>query len=324
MTKELLPEGLHFYKANLHCHSTYSDGKFTPERLKEEYSKRGYQIIAFTDHNVYRNHSALNDDNFLALAAMEADINAVIPEGSSWGMMPTYHINFFDTKPDYRVDEKLALKQPEQNYNLGFVNEYVKSMKDLGFIACYNHPYWSMQNYDDFKGLKGFWAMEVYNHGCQGDGLYGYHPQAYDEMLRTGQHLCCVAADDNHNREPFESGLFDSFGGYVMIAAKELTYSCVIDALKQGRFYSCVAPDGHSEAPEIYSLTMDDNTLSIKCSPCDKIFVKTKSRNCYRAAANYGEVLTEAKFEIDPSEEYIHVEINDGHGRHTHTNAVYL
>lgn len=324
VTKEILPKDLNYYKANLHCHTTFSDGVLTPQQIKEEYSKRGYQIVAFTDHNTYRNHSELNDDTFLAIASMESDINRITEKNFNWSMMPTYHLNFYDTRPDYKVEEKMSLAQPQQTYDIDFINDYVKSMKDLGFIACYNHPYWSMQNYDDFKALQGFWAMEIYNHGCQADGLYGYHPQAYDEMLRTGQRLCCLATDDNHNREPFDSGLFDSFGGYVMIGAKDLSYSSIMQALLDGQFYSCVSPDGHSEAPRIHHLALNDGLLRIECSPCDKIFVKTKGRNCYRAAANYGELLTKAEFQIDPQEEYIHVLISDGQGRYTHSNSIQL
>ena len=41
MKKYLLPESGNFYKANLHCHTNVSDGKWTPEKVKEEYSKQG-------------------------------------------------------------------------------------------------------------------------------------------------------------------------------------------------------------------------------------------------------------------------------------------
>ena len=40
----LLPEGT-YYKANLHCHTTLSDGHLTPQQVKEEYQKQGYSII---------------------------------------------------------------------------------------------------------------------------------------------------------------------------------------------------------------------------------------------------------------------------------------
>ena len=45
-----LDSSKNYYKANLHCHSTNSDGKATPEQLKEEYMKQGYSVIAYTDH----------------------------------------------------------------------------------------------------------------------------------------------------------------------------------------------------------------------------------------------------------------------------------
>ena len=37
----LLPETGTFYKANLHSHSTVSDGKWTPEQMKEAYMAKG-------------------------------------------------------------------------------------------------------------------------------------------------------------------------------------------------------------------------------------------------------------------------------------------
>lgn len=39
MKKYLIPNEGKFYKANLHMHTTVSDGKMTPEEVKEEYMK---------------------------------------------------------------------------------------------------------------------------------------------------------------------------------------------------------------------------------------------------------------------------------------------
>ena len=52
MKKYLLPESGNFYKANLHCHTTLSDGRLTPEEIKELYKSQGYSIVAYTDHNI--------------------------------------------------------------------------------------------------------------------------------------------------------------------------------------------------------------------------------------------------------------------------------
>mgnify|MGYP002627168420 CR=1 FL=1 len=40
MKKYLLPAEGNFYKANLHCHTTVSDGHWEPRRVKEEYAAR--------------------------------------------------------------------------------------------------------------------------------------------------------------------------------------------------------------------------------------------------------------------------------------------
>ena len=67
-----------FYKANLHCHTVISDGKLTKEQIKEEYQKRGYSIVAFTDHRTYGYHPELTDENFIALSAFQRPLYAAL------------------------------------------------------------------------------------------------------------------------------------------------------------------------------------------------------------------------------------------------------
>ena len=42
MKRILLTSDKNYYKANLHCHSTNSDGKMTPEEVKNYYKANGY------------------------------------------------------------------------------------------------------------------------------------------------------------------------------------------------------------------------------------------------------------------------------------------
>ena len=77
MRKYLLPEKGNFYKANLHCHSTWSDGKHTPSELKELYKSRGYSVLAITDHEGLFYHDELNDDEF---ASVLSDISTIREE----------------------------------------------------------------------------------------------------------------------------------------------------------------------------------------------------------------------------------------------------
>ena len=59
----------------LHCHTVFSDGKMTPEEVKKHYQEKGYQVLAITDHDHYGDHRQLCDENFVAIAALETDMN---------------------------------------------------------------------------------------------------------------------------------------------------------------------------------------------------------------------------------------------------------
>ncbi len=314
----LLPEEGRFYKANLHCHTVLSDGHLTPEEVKKAYQDQGYSIVAYTDHRHYGWHPELMDSSFIPLAAYEVDINEFYKIPGDFSRIKTYHINLYDTNPWKQREEEKKSLLPERRYtDINYINEYLVERRLDGFFACYNHPYWSLQNFDDYKNLREVWGMEIYNYGCEHDGLYGYNPQSYDEMLREGNRLYCVATDDNHNSYPFGDPLCDSFGGFTMIKAKELTYEAVVDALLNGDFYA-------SMGPEIKALYIEDGKLVVKTSPVEKIFVVTEGRNCHKKLAKSGETITEAVFELKGNEGYIRVDIRDEKGLHANSNAYFL
>ena len=74
MKKTLLSMELPVYKANLHTHTTLSDGKCTPEQIKAMYLAEGYSIVAYTDHDILLDHADLCDERFLALNGYEIEV----------------------------------------------------------------------------------------------------------------------------------------------------------------------------------------------------------------------------------------------------------
>lgn len=315
---DLIPLPGEFYKANLHCHTVLSDGRLTPQECKTAYQKEGYSILAITDHRQYRWHKELSDEKFLMIAGYEADLSEPFQEPSEFGSIKTYHINFYDMEPERREGTSFQTPMPDCGYrDITGINQFIRHMNQEGFIACYNHPYWSLQNYDDYKNLEGLFAMEIYNHGCELDGLYGYNPQSYDEMLRTGQRLFPVAADDNHNQTGESDPFWDSFGGYIMVKAESLEYKTVMRALKNGEFYFSMGP----EFKEIY---IEDGKLHIKTSPAAKIYVIQEGRNCYKKAAKRGETISEAEFDLTGEEGYLRIVCQDCEGRQGGTRAYFM
>ena len=75
-TKPLLPEVPRYFKANLHTHSTISDGQLSPAEIKQAYKDLGYQILAITDHNIIADHSDMNEPDFLMLTGVEVNHNS--------------------------------------------------------------------------------------------------------------------------------------------------------------------------------------------------------------------------------------------------------
>ena len=106
MKQFFLPETGGAFKANLHCHSTVSDGRLTVEEIKAQYMKHGYSIVAFTDHDVLLDHSDLNEPGrFLALNGYEMEVNepAFVPlksGGLTFGSPKTAHMCLVALMPD--------------------------------------------------------------------------------------------------------------------------------------------------------------------------------------------------------------------------------
>jgi len=63
-----------YRKAQLHCHTTNSDGTLAPRALLERYRTAGYTFVVFTDHERVTTCDDFNDGAFLALPGVETAI----------------------------------------------------------------------------------------------------------------------------------------------------------------------------------------------------------------------------------------------------------
>ena len=334
MKKFLLPEGGTWYKANLHCHSTFSDGKLTPAQLKEIYMEKGYSIIAYTDHNVMIDNSHLTDEDFLALVGYELDVSEPY-RGRPAGYDKTCHFCAIAIDPKdakqvcyhrekYCADAYRHLLKYDENepdyvrvYNVDCVNDMMKRARDAGFYVTYNHPAWSLENYEQYAHYEHMHAMEICNYGCVAAGYPDYVPQIYDDILRTGKRIFCIATDDNHNAYPADSRDWDSFGGFTVIKADKLDYPTIMQALLNGNFYA-------SQGPAIHDLWYEDGEIHVTCSDADRIILNAGRRKSRCRFAENGKLLTEASFAVDPTDLYVRITVIDEKGYPANTNAYFV
>ncbi|MCR5522124.1 MAG: CehA/McbA family metallohydrolase [Clostridia bacterium] len=344
MKQILLPEkseNIRYYRANLHCHSTVSDGRKTPEELKRDYMKHGYSIIAFTDHEALVSHNDLTDENFLALNGYELDADEEDREDGETEKVchlcfialtpdtltdPCYHREkyFWGNTAKYRSQVVYDENRPdfERVYSREGINEMIKRGVEGGFFVTYNHPTWSLESYPQYSRYSGMNAMEIVNYGCVVVGYDDDNGHCYDDMLNCGNRLFCIATDDNHNRAPDTDPDCDSYGGYVEIAAPDLSYESVADALRNGMFYSSTG-DYMQTGPEILSLTCEDSRVKIRTSEARSIQIIHNTRCCGRVNAKTGESVTSAEFNIDADAKWFRLVVTDHNGFKAYTNAYF-
>lgn len=338
MKKILLPEPngkLKYYRANLHCHSTLSDGAKTPEQLKEDYKAHGYSILAITDHEIFVPHSDLSDDSFLMLNGYEIEASgvsgktchlcfvALSPDNTKEVCYSPAHLWGNARKNSNLVDVNKKESMLVRKYTKRGINKLIRTGKKHGFFVTYNHPTWSLESYPEYIRYKNADAMEITNYG---DVVCGYdddNGHAYDDMLRGGERLFCISTDDNHNLFPDSSPDCDSYGGYIMIASESLEYEAVAKALKNGLFYSSTGTYKHI-GPEFHGIVLEDGTVKIKTSDVRSIAYISCSRDCKMKNAADGECINEALFDIKPNEKYFRIVITDSLGYKAYSNAYFL
>ncbi len=337
----LLPEKGQFYKANLHCHSTLSDGNLTPEELKKAYKEHGYSILAITDHEYMVDHTDMSEEGFLMLNGYEMYVKDMMePELSRF--YHTTHLNFIAKTPDVNkhimVDPRFMRYAARyhavedlprvgdlctRTYTVSCINRIIKQANENGYLVFYNHPVWSREDLTDVMQYQGLMGMEIYNHGVYAtEGYASDDAQTYDTLLRMGQRLKVFANDDNHNKYPFGDPLCDSFGGFNMIKAEKLDYETVIAAIENGDFYA-------STGPTIEKLYMEGNKIHVECSPAREVFLRTEPRNKAKnriphIGTRAGEVITHAEFEVLPEDGYVRLEIMDHAGKKAYTRAYFV
>ncbi len=341
MKKYLLPPEGRFFKANLHCHSTVSDGRLSPEALRDAYRAHGYSVLAITDHEIMMDHSDLSTDDFLMINGYEAYVKENMDDGR---YMRTCHLNFIARRPDLKemvyVDPdyvKYSQKngfRPEElprvgelvkrRYNARSINRLMAEAVKAGYLVAYNHPSWSLETVQEYGFYEGMYAMEVYNHGtCVDAGFPGDDARDYDRMLHLGRKIYALANDDNHNKVPLDDPSSDSFGGFNMIKAEKLSYESIIQALERGDFYA-------SQGPEILDLYVEDGKVHLTCGErvkqaflkCDARS-KRQGRSCHAGVVGEG-YLTDVTFDLLEEDQYFRMEVWDENGRKAFTRAYFM
>ena len=287
-----------WYKANLHTHTTVSDGKLTPVQRVAQYRQAGYDVLLITDHLLPKRYkgkldmTGLNDGKMLVISGMEYHPHDQYPD--------SYHLLAIN------VPYPFTFSEPENP------NQCIQEVAAAGGITWLGHPYWCGFQFDRVAPLKGLAAVEVYNYGCDVTSGSGVSDSEWSFMLNQGWHIPCMAVDDAHSADGK-----DSFGGWTMLKMPALTTENVITAITTGCCYA-------SAGPQIKDFRIQDGEIKIVCPPAARIDFMGAPGKGRRLTAKNGNLLETAEAKPGPKMKFVRAIVTDAQGRSAWTQPIWL
>lgn len=249
-----------WYRGELHCHSTESDGSAPVETVVRAARELGLDFLALTDHFTISGQRTLADLHSRELALLRStELTGHSGHANLHGLR-RWHDVYVDGRDEWDINQ-LAL-----------------TVRDEGGLFGINHP---------FSAELG-WRYHELNWGLV-DLLEVYHANEgpgnllalglWDDLLRRGYRIVGVAATDSH--DPYKGR--HRLGQLVTtVYAEELSEQGIIAGLRTGRVYGSkgprlefwggsasepgrTAPMGATVAPGEITFTADVRDLNYPC-----------------------------------------------------------
>ena len=308
---EFYGKTLHTFRANLHTHSTTSDGKLTPNEVMAVYSRAGYDIMCMTDHRRTNHISAIDDHGMLVLSGVELH-----PSG---GRILRSHLLCVNVPEDFDVSVGEA-GAPGDNG----MQKVVDAVNAAGGLCYFAHPYWCGFRAEEVAALHGLAGIEVYNTSTRYIGRE-YNMQIWDELCDMGLRFPALAVDDVHRPHDF-------FGGWSVICCEARTPECVLAALRAGSFYS-------TQGPQFKRLSFENGIFEAEFTPVTSaICISNQCRGFCAAAPNKdgdGKTpeVTSLSFDVRNlfaaskaviNCDYLRCQLRDAQGRYAWSNPIFI
>ena len=291
-------------KGALHCHTTRSDGKGTPEEVIRLHARNGYDFMALTDHRCYNYQNYAPETNMTIIPGMEMDRGLTDGEGLCFHTVclgPSRE----DGNP-FRQDERFDSGKVRNQYEYQSVLDWLHS---AGQLTIYCHPEWSCTPTRLWDRLHGNFALELWNTGCAlEDDMDTDNGGQWDDLLVRGAVIYGVAVDDGH-------AMCQHCRGWVRVNAKN-ELNAILDALQKGAFYA-------SCGPEIRDFYVEDGKAVVECSPCAFIQLRTGVRPTPAQRGENGGI-TRAELPLREGDRYVRATMVDAEGRRAWTNPIFL
>ena len=189
--------------------------------------------------------------------------------------------------------------------------DLVRRAVAAGAYVTIAHPEWYSLTEAEARlfAEAGAHGVEIYNHASAIDAARGGGTATVDYLLHEGFRPHITATDDSHDIPR------DAFGGWVMVACRDLSAQAILTALKAGDFFA-------STGPEFISITRDGMTLEVETSPASRVILAADNHQAEPVA---GDGMTRVGFDLaklDPA--FFRLVVIDSQGRQAWSNPYWI
>jgi hypothetical protein len=281
-----------WYRANLHTHTTNSDGDSPPEVVVAWYRDADYDALAITDHDLLTDPETLRGHAGRMLLIRGEELTSADVHVNGLGIRATVP----------HATGESAVERLQGNVDL---------VRGAGGVPFVNHPNFRWQlTAEDIARLRDNRIFEVWNAGP--DVNNGGRPDRpsteaiWDAVLSQGIRLVGIADDDAHHYRSWGHLYSNPGRAWVVIRADELTEGALLTALEAGEVYA-------STGVELVDLDTSRRTLAID------ILQRHDSHYLTTFIGREGRVLDvvdgpEPRYRITGSEGYVRARIDDSDG----------
>ena len=251
-------------KGQLHCHTTNSDGDYSPSQVCSDYKTEGYDFITITDHNYVTKEPSDNELIWLFDSYEDTRNTAGNQHMNIYNAdAPINKVSIVDNTntPNILVENFVKHGESLLQYNhpedpvVYATDDALKHLpKGISFIEVYNgSEYHTLGEFDtlaDFPTENVRWNDRYL---CKEDGLYYAnrsktstpdwqarsltdYPDETPEraiciLLDNGHKVFATATDDYHSKAQFNRG-------WIVAFSKSKTRNSILNAIANGCFYA--------------------------------------------------------------------------------------
>ena len=288
--------GDHWYRGNLHTHTTVSDGRKTPEETKAAYKAAGYDFLAITDHWKFGKNDENDPSGLCVLSGTEYNF------GGEDTLNGVFHIVGAGMETDPM--EVITRESTPQ--------ETIDEINRRGGISIFAHPAWSMNTWEMMASVNNYTMTEIYNSvSARPRNCRPYSGVVIDQLALRGRYPKLCATDDTH----FWIGEQTRSFIYVNLHKNALCRENLIKAMRGGEFYATQGPRFSCRLEK----TANGYDFVVECLPEDGVGCVTIFTNrpweSYRTVESdilSGESVTTARFPLDAHANFVRAEIYAG------------